>query len=239
MTNNMLEDIVFLFMMTVENIHGRETLRQFLKYNIPIKCIIIEHKSKYAENARNYLMNDFYNPGSFDEIIQGRNIDVFYVDNHNDEKTLQILEKYNPDYIILGGARILKEHLIKSTKFGILNSHPAILPKYRGLDCVAWTILENDSVGATVHYIDPGVDSGPIILQETVDYSDCNSLLKVRIKVMKKCAELMVRALLGVYFNTLTPIKQDSTKGVNHEAMSSDNLLLVEKKISEQYRKPM
>ena len=127
------------------------------------------------------------------------------------------LEKYNPDYIILGGARILKEHVIKSTKFGILNSHPAILPKYRGLDCVAWTILENDSVGATVHYIDPGVDSGPIILQETVDYSDCNSLLKVRIKVMKKCAELMVRALLGVYFNTLTPIKQDSTKGVNHE----------------------
>ena len=99
------------------------------------------------------------------------------------------LEKYNPDYIILGGARILKEHVIKSTKFGILNSHPAILPKYRGLDCVAWTILENDSVGATVHYIDPGVDSGPIILQETVDYSDCNSLLKVRIKVMKKCAQ--------------------------------------------------
>lgn len=232
-------DPIFLFMMTVENIHGRETLRQFLRYNIPIKCIIVEHKSKYAENARNYLRNDFYNPGSFDEIIRDKRIDTYYVDNHNDEQTLQILEKYKPDYIILGGARILKEHIIKTAKFGILNSHPAILPKYRGLDCVAWAILDGDSVGATVHYIDSGVDSGPIILQEAVDYSDCDSLLKVRVKVMMKCAELMVRALLGVYFNTLNPLKQDSAKGVNHEAMGSDNLSLVEEKISKQCNKTL
>ena len=217
----------FLFMMTIENIHGRETLFQLLKFNIPISCIIIEHKSKNAENGRKYLDNDFYNPGSFNDIIHGKKIDIFYVENLNDEHSLKILKEYKPDYILLGGTRILKESIIKN---------PALLPKYRGLDCIAWSILSGDQIGATVHYIDPGVDSGPIILQETVDYSDCNSLIKVRIKVMKKCAELMVRALLGIYYNTLEPIPQDSSMGINHKSMDSNNLSLVEEKIIAQYK---
>ena len=232
----MSDEPTFLFMMTIENIHGRETLYQLLKYNIPINCIIIEHKSKLAENSRNYLKNDFYDPGSFDSIVNGKKIDTYYVENHNDEQTLQILKKYEPDYILLGGTRILKEPIIKSVKFGVLNSHPAILPKYRGLDCIPWSILAGDPVGATVHYIDPGVDSGPIILQETIDYSDCDSLIKVRISVMKKCAELMVRAILGMHFNTLKPNAQDSSLSIKHESISSDKLALIEEKISNQYR---
>lgn len=226
-----------VFMMTVENIFGREALSQFLKYNIPIQVIIIEHKSMYAENAKNYLKNDFYNPESLEKIIQGKEIETYYVENHNDDQTYQLLEECKPDYIILGGTRILKEHIIKTTKFGILNSHPAILPKYRGLDCVAWSILNGDSVGATVHYIDAGIDSGPIIIQEIVDYSDCDLLLKVRIKVMRRCAELMVRGFLGVYFNTLNTSQQDSSKGIRHFAMNTLELSLVDDKIIKQYKK--
>jgi methionyl-tRNA formyltransferase len=232
-----IEKTKIVFMMTVENLHGREVLSQFLKYNIPIQTIIIEHKSAYAENARNYLKNDFYNLESLEKIINEKKIKTHYVENHNDDQTFQLLEEYKPDYIVLGGARILKEHIIKTARFGILNSHPAILPKYRGLDCVAWSILDEDHVGATVHFIDVGVDSGPIIIQDTVNYSDCDSLLKVRIKVMRKCAELMVRGFLGIYFNTIKTINQDSSKGINHVAIETSELSLVKEKIMKQYKK--
>lgn len=222
---------VIIFMMTIENVHGREVLNTLLEHNIPITEIIIEHKSKLAENSRNYLNTVIYQPKKFDDIISDKKIPVHYVENFNDDYSLEILEKIKPDYIVLGGSRILKEHIIKKVKKGILNSHPAILPKYQGLDCVGWAILNNDPVGATVHFIDSGIDSGPIILQGLIDYSDCNSLIEVRIKVMKKCAELMLKSLIGLKFGTLKPIQQNHDLSENHRAMTDEEISLVEKKL--------
>ena len=128
----------------------------------------------------------------------------------------------------------MKEPVINTAKFGVLNSHPALLPKYQGLDCVSWSILNGDPVGATIHLIDSGIDSGPIILQEVVNYSDCSNLCEVRVKVMKKCAELVVKSLIGLEFNTLKPIMQDLSLGINHTSLPLEKLELVEEKIIEQ-----
>ena len=216
-------------MMLVENIQGREILSNLVDLKFPVIAVIIEHKSKLAENTRNYLKNDHYNPKSFSEIVKGTSINVHYVEHHNEQEIVDLLKKYEPDYIVLGGTRILKEHVIKTAKFGILNAHPAILPMYQGLDCVAWAILNNDPVGATVHYIDPGIDSGPIILQETIDYTNCKSLIEVRIKAMRKCAELMIKSLMGLESGTLSPTPQDHSLAVKHPAMPMDKLEYVEK----------
>jgi methionyl-tRNA formyltransferase len=227
-----LETIVF--MMTIENVHGREMLNKLLEYNIPITSIIIEHKSKLAENTRNYLNTKIYEPKKFDDIIRNKKIPVHYVENFNDENSLELIEEIRPDYIVLGGSRIIKEPIIKKVKRGILNAHPAILPKYQGLDCVGWSILNNDPVGATVHFIDSGIDSGPIILQGFIDYSDCKSLIEVRIKAMKKCAELMLKSLIGLKFKTLQPVQQNFELSENHRAMVDEEISLVEKKLSNQ-----
>ena len=215
-------------MMTVENIQGREILSNLIALKFPVIAVIIEHKSKLAENTRNYLKNDHYNPKSFSEIVKGTSINVHYVQHHNEQETVDLLKKYEPDHVVLGGTRILKEHVIKTAKFGILNAHPAILPKYQGLDCVAWSILNDDPVGATVHYIDPGIDSGPIILQETIGYADCKSLIEVRIKAMKKCAELMIKSLIGIESGTLSLTQQDHSLAVKHPAMPIDKVEYVE-----------
>jgi len=231
------EPDVILFMMTIGNVHGREALNKLLDYNIPIKTIIVEHKSKLAENTKNYLHSEFYAPKTFDEIIKDTGIEVHYVKNLNDDDCLDILKKSKPDYIVLGGTRILKEHIINTVKKGILNAHPALLPKYQGLDCVGWSILNDDPVGATVHFIDNGIDSGPIILQESIDYSDCHSLIEVRIKAMRKCAVLMLKSLVGLKFGTLKPIKQDLSLGENHRAMTEKEVDLVEEKLIKLHKK--
>jgi len=219
-------------MMTVENIQGREILENLLNYKFPVNAVIVEYKSKLAENTRNYLKNDFYNPKPFSELVENTSINVHYVKHHNESESIDLLKKYEPDHVVLGGTRILKEPVIKTVKFGILNSHPAILPKYQGLDCVAWSILNNDPVGATIHYIDPGIDTGPIILQESIDYSDCHSLIEVRIKAMRKCADLVVKSLIGLEFGTLTPRPQDTSLAIKHPAMSPDKVTQVEKILS-------
>ena len=219
-------------MMTVENIHGREILHTLLNYKFPIEAIIVEHKSKLSENARNYLKNEFYNPPTFSELIKNTSIDVQYVEQHNNEECVEFLQKSCPDYIVLGGTRIIKEPIIKTAKFGIINSHPALLPKYQGLDCVAWSILNNDLVGATAHFIDSGIDTGPIILQESFQYHDCNSLMEVRIKAMKKCSDLMIKSLIGLEFGTLIPKPQDTSFSINHPAIPLEKLEKVEQILS-------
>ena len=218
-----------VMMMTIENIQGREILSNLIDLKFPLIAVIIEYKSKLAESARNYLKNDHYNPKSFSEIVKDTPINVHYVKHHNEQETVDLLKKYEPDYVVLGGTRILKEHVIKTAKFGILNAHPAMLPKYQGLDCVAWSILNNDPVGATIHFIDPGIDSGPIILQETFDYTDCKSLIEVRIKAMRKCAELMIKSLIGLEFGKLSPTSQDHSLAVKHSALPMDKIKHVEK----------
>ena len=223
-----IKNRAIVMMMTVENIHGREVLSNLINSKIPVSAVIIEHNSKLAENCRNYLKNNFYNPKSYSEIIKDTPIRTHYVEHHNEQKTIDLLKKYQPDYIVLGGTRILKESVIKTAKNGILNSHPAILPKYQGLDCVAWAILNHEQVGATVHFIDSGIDSGPIILQESIKYNDCKSLIEVRIKAMRKCAELMGKAIIGLESGTLIPSPQDYTLAVKHTAMPMDKIVKVE-----------
>jgi len=224
---------IVVILMTIENIHGREVLIKLLEYNVSISAIIIEHKSKLSENARSYLKNDFYNPKKVNDIIADLQIKTHFVENHNDEQTENLLQQYNPDYIVLGNARILKSNIIQIPKKGILNAHPAILPKYQGLDCVGWSILNGDSVGATAHFIDEGIDSGPIILQETVDYSNCRKLIEVRIMVMKICAELLAKSIIGLESGSLTPIKQTTSNDHTYPKLSTeqikqiDNLLIL------------
>tara|TARA_B110000495_G_C23043752_1_gene628666 strand:+ start:9782 stop:10450 length:669 start_codon:yes stop_codon:yes gene_type:complete len=217
--------------MTVENLHGRSILSSLLKNNIPIKAIIVEHKSKLAENTRNYLKNNFYNPKMLDELIKNKNIDIHYVENHNDDCCENLLTSYSPDYVILGGTRILKDHIIKTAKYGFINSHPAILPQYHGLDCVGWSILNDDLVGATIHFIDIGIDSGPIIKKGTITYDDCKSLIEVRIKAMKKCISLLVDILENISPGSIKSTPQDKTLGKKYPALPEDKIKVVEEKI--------
>jgi len=228
-----------VFMMTDENIHGRTILTKLLDYNIPIKGIIIEHKTKYAEKARNALKNDFFNPQNTNEIISGFKIPVSYVEHHNEEECQKLLREYAPDLIVLGGTRLLSKNIIKIPKLGIINSHPAILPKYKGRDCVGWSILNNDKVGATVHLIDLGIDTGPILFRESIDFSDCKSLIEIRIKVMKKCADLVLKAVLSFVFNTSKLIEQSSDNAITFPEMSNEKVKQVEKIIMSNYKSDM
>jgi phosphoribosylglycinamide formyltransferase-1 len=88
---------------------------------------------------------------------------------------LQVLEGENPDLIVLAGyLSILPPKVVQKYKGQIINIHPALLPKFGGKDFygihVHEAVLEAGETesGATVHYVDEGVDTGKIILQEKV-----------------------------------------------------------------------
>ena len=80
------------------------------------------------------------------------------------------IEPYKPDLIILAGfLRILNAPFIEKWPNRILNIHPSLLPKYKGLNTHARAIDDGQKeAGCTVHYVVPELDSGPIIVQKSV-----------------------------------------------------------------------
>ena len=95
-----------------------------------------------------------------------------------DQEIINILSKYditpkNSLICLAGFMRILSPKFIKEFKNRILNIHPSILPEFPGLNAQKQAIEAGVShSGCTVHFVDEGVDTGPIIVQETVKIKD-------------------------------------------------------------------
>jgi hypothetical protein len=88
--------------------------------------------------------------------------------------------------------------LIDAFRLGVLNAHMGLLPAYRGMNVAEWAALEGAPVGCTVHLIDTGIDTGPILATREVDISGCGSIAALRQIVDR--AQL---ALLGDVVDTI------------------------------------
>lgn len=102
-----------------------------------------------------------------------------------EEKLLNLLKAYQIDFIVLAGyLRVVGPTILDHYDHKIINIHPAWLPEYPGLHSIERAFNDNRTqTGVTVHYIDAGVDSGPIIMQEHVPihHTDTVESLEARI----------------------------------------------------------
>ncbi len=121
--------------------------------------------------------------------------------NLSEKKLLSILKKNNIRIICLAGfMKVLSGNFIKKFKGKILNIHPSLLPKYKGLN-IHKRVLKNKEKfsGCTVHYVNSKLDSGKIILQKKVKVSKNeteNSLIR---KILIQEHKLYPKAVLKVF----------------------------------------
>lgn len=106
------------------------------------------------------------------------------------EKFLDIVDAYNVDLIVLAGFLvIIPEEMIKKYRNRIINIHPSLIPSFCGTGCYGLKVHEKalergvKVSGATVHFVDEGTDTGPIILQKAVEVlqDDTPEILQRRI----------------------------------------------------------
>ena len=128
---------------------------------------------------------------------------IFDLKNYNEaEKNILLsLEKEKIKFICLAGyMKILSKNFIK--KFGkkIINIHPSLLPKYKGLNTHVKAIKNKDKLaGCTVHYVTAKLDSGKIILQKKVKISAKDNPVSLKKKVLKQEHKLYPAAILKIF----------------------------------------
>ncbi|MBT6370738.1 MAG: phosphoribosylglycinamide formyltransferase, partial [Thaumarchaeota archaeon] len=97
---------------------------------------------------------------------------------------------------LAGFMRIISPHFIKEYKNKILNIHPALLPAFPGLDAQKQAIEFGAKYsGCTVHFVDEGVDTGPIIIQEIVKIRDKDTEKTLTKKILTKEHEIYPKAV--------------------------------------------
>ena len=120
-----------------------------------------------------------------------------------EKKILSLLKKEKIQFICLAGfMKILSRNFIKNFNGKIINIHPSLLPKYKGLNTHQRVIDNNEMFsGCTVHYVNSKLDSGKIILQKKVKVLKTDTSDKLAKRVLKQEHLLYLKALEKVLTN--------------------------------------
>ncbi|MCL5432744.1 MAG: methionyl-tRNA formyltransferase [Patescibacteria group bacterium] len=146
---------------------GVNCLKRLLKYNI-IPELVVANSDDNGTNSWHDSLVKFCSESKLN-IIKGRRV--------KDKQIIKAIKKINPEIIFcIGSTEIIPNDILKVPKLGCLNIHPALLPKYQGRYSTVHAIFNGEkSTGVTIHWMDSGIDSGPIISQKKINIKNTDT----------------------------------------------------------------
>lgn len=142
----------------------------------------------------------------------------------NDKQLLQYLSWMKPDIFVVVAYKILSDRLLSIPKYGAINLHPSLLPKYRGAAPIQWSLINGDlQTAVTTILLSKQIDSGEILLQETVDIKDKDNYGTLASRLSEIGANIVVETLDGIEAGTLQGTPQDESKVTSAPKIKSDD----------------
>ena len=160
-------------------------------YNSPIKISIIISNKKNAYGIRYAKKNKI----KIKIIDFSKKLEIIHL--------LKVLELNNIRLICLAGfLKILSKDFIKSFKGKIINIHPSLLPKYKGLNTHK-RVLENNekNTGCSVHFVNEKLDGGKIILQKKIKIFKKDNVKSLKKRVLKEEYKLYPKSIIKIFSN--------------------------------------
>ena len=159
-------------------------------YNFPIKIVLIisdNIKAKGLLIAKKYSIPY--------KIFLSKDNDKF------ERNCLTEIKKKNIKFLCLAGfMKILSINFIKNFKYRIINIHPSLLPRYKGLNTHKRVLNSNDKYsGCTVHFVTPELDSGKIILQTKVKININETEQSLKNKILKQEHKLYSKSIISIF----------------------------------------
>ena len=141
-------------------------------------------------------------------------IEVIQPKRMKDEEVIAKIKEINPDLIVVVAyGKILPKEIIDIPKYGIINVHSSLLPKYRGASPIHSAILNGDKEsGVSIMYIEEGLDSGDVILKETCEITEDDTLGTLHDRLKELGAIGLEKALKVIEVGEVKAEKQDDSK---------------------------
>lgn len=142
---------------------------------------------------------------------ENHGIAVYQPNTLRDGRAEEILKEIAPDAIVVVAyGKILPKEILNIPKYGCVNGHASLLPKYRGASPIQWCIVCGETeTGVTAMKMDEGMDTGDILKTVKTEIGDEETAEELFDRLSGLTAELLVKTLADLESGNITPIKQD------------------------------
>jgi len=149
-------------------------------------------------------------PSPVKVIAKREGIKVYQPLKVRDEEFVETLRAYNPDVmVVVAFGQIIPLSILEMPKYGCVNIHGSLLPKYRGAAPIQWAVLDGEKeTGITTILMDEGIDTGDILLKKTIKIDTDETSGSLFDKLMALGAETILETLDELEKGNLTPTKQ-------------------------------
>lgn len=145
------------------------------------------------------------------EVALKNNIPVIQPERlRKDQEALDELKKINPDFIIVVAyGQLLPKEVIDLPKYGCINLHASLLPKYRGAAPVNWAIIKGEEKsGNTTMFMDEGLDTGDMLLKSEIEITPNMTAGELHDKLMADGKEMLINTIKGILSESIERTKQ-------------------------------
>lgn len=141
-------------------------------------------------------------------------LNVYQPNSMRDGTALKILEELNPDLIaVVAFGKILPKEILDFPKYGCINVHGSLLPKYRGAAPIQWSVINGDEeTGVTTMFMDEGIDTGDMLMISKTPIGINETAGEVFDRLGEMGAELLSRTVKAAEKGELVRTPQDSEK---------------------------
>ncbi len=150
-------------------------------------------------------------PTPVKEFALTQGIPVYQPEKARDSEFVALLEELHPDVIaVTAFGQILPESILNIPKFGCINVHGSLLPKYRGAAPMQWSIINGEKItGITTMFMAKGMDTGDMLLKTEVEITPEDNFTSIHDKMAEAGANLLLETLTALQAGTVKRVPQD------------------------------
>ena len=151
-------------------------------------------------------------------------LEVYQPDNINSSESVEVLEKIAPDVIVVTAyGQILKREILSMPKYGCINIHASLLPKYRGAAPINWAIINGEEkTGITIMEMEEGLDSGPMLLQSSIEIKEDDDAQKIHDRLSYLGSRAIIQVLREISEGSIKKQLQDDSKATYASKITKD-----------------
>lgn len=152
-------------------------------------------------------------PPPVKELALSHGIPVHQPPKVRDPAFIEVIRDLRPDLIVvIAFGQILPKALLDIPPHGCVNVHASLLPRYRGAAPLNWCLINGEAeTGVTTMLMDPGLDTGPMLLKRSTPIDQNENILSLHDRMAKMGAELLAETVDGLKEGRLTPEAQDDS----------------------------
>lgn len=151
----------------------------------------------------------------------------------NSDEAVSFILRNKTDLILNAGGGIYKQPMIGASRIGILNTHMASLPLFRGMNVLEWSIFYGYRPGVTACFINDGIDTGDTLLFREIQIEKGDTISRLRAKSTTLNIELMIECIESIKTGMWSSVKQRPEDGKQYFSMHPRLKDIVERKIKD------